>query len=829
MELTALQELIHQMYIAYYQRPADPEGLAYWVDQIEQNGSWEAVSAAFGAPENTEYQALYGDKTRAELVAELYQSAFNRAAVQDEIDFWVASEHTDLNLAFAIINGAQNDDLATVNNKVAFSAELASQLATNDAYLGLNDPKALLADITKDSTVDTDSVAAAIEADTAEPAFTLTKGLTDLEDANTALSDFLEGIDRDEDGNADYATVAALDAAVDTAESNVANDATVGVGASYIDASAAVKAQLIAAQQTVLDNALALDQIELDEAQAAVDAVAGLAGAIAALEAATAAVEDATDAVTAADKAESVAEAAAEAALAADAAVSTAGTSTGVVSVVTAGSGTGDLQVSATYTLTKVDSESKLVSLLDPAKEVVTGSAVLTDADEIAAVKALQEELADYIVAYNASVAADNALTAANEDETYAQAVVDHLDISEAAATELAKVGAGFTLTTPADEDLPTYDEVQDEITALITDAAAKVATYFGAEDDLNGTNGAVTALNASGGAYASNNLVAVIDSTTKEITGYKDSQTTPADIIVTNSTTGELELAVTATDALNNLLELADAYNTALLAAEDAYQAAYDFASADTAAAEASGEDLYDADQDATLAAIVDKTVTGLYDAFETADSANTLTDALDTANLAILNDQGTEDTSDDTGSQANLDAFAELLAEEAELLELQAQADELEAAIEAASDAFGENGFGTPVEMDTAKSYYGTSGDDLFVVDAEAASTVRSFSAQGEDVLYLGSAFTYNDATLAATTDEEAGEYTFKDAGDQSVLEVFAAEVSGNVEFYFEAETYSSETQTGATAGTGMTTVTLVGVTLDELSIVDGVVTLL
>ena len=31
-------ELIHQMYIAYYQRPADPAGLIYRQDQLNANG-----------------------------------------------------------------------------------------------------------------------------------------------------------------------------------------------------------------------------------------------------------------------------------------------------------------------------------------------------------------------------------------------------------------------------------------------------------------------------------------------------------------------------------------------------------------------------------------------------------------------------------------------------------------------------------------------------------------------------------------------------------------------------------------------------------------------
>ena len=119
MELTANQKLVHQMYIAYYQRPADPEGLKYWVDQLETYQDWTVISAAFGAPENAENQALYGSKSREEVIAEIYQSAFDRAAVAEEISFWANSEFSLTNLAFAIINGAQNDDLATVNAKVA--------------------------------------------------------------------------------------------------------------------------------------------------------------------------------------------------------------------------------------------------------------------------------------------------------------------------------------------------------------------------------------------------------------------------------------------------------------------------------------------------------------------------------------------------------------------------------------------------------------------------------------------------------------------------------------------------------------------------------------
>lgn len=180
MELTALQQLVHQMYIAYYQRPADPDGLQYWVDQLEQNGDWTAVSAAFGAPENEENQALYGDLNREQTIAAIYQSAFNREAVAEEVAFWAASEFSATDLTFAIVNGAQNSDKATVDNKVAFSAELVAQVGTNAAYAELQDPKALLTAVTEETEVTAGYVSDAVASGKVGEAFSLTAGTDSL-------------------------------------------------------------------------------------------------------------------------------------------------------------------------------------------------------------------------------------------------------------------------------------------------------------------------------------------------------------------------------------------------------------------------------------------------------------------------------------------------------------------------------------------------------------------------------------------------------------------------------------------------------------------------
>ena len=116
-------ELIHQMYIAYYQRPADPAGLIYWQDQLNANGGgetgWNAVAAAFANA--AESSALYGNQTLAQKISAIYVAAFERAASSDEVAFWEASGFNAAQIGFAIVNGAQNDDLSTVSKKVDYA------------------------------------------------------------------------------------------------------------------------------------------------------------------------------------------------------------------------------------------------------------------------------------------------------------------------------------------------------------------------------------------------------------------------------------------------------------------------------------------------------------------------------------------------------------------------------------------------------------------------------------------------------------------------------------------------------------------------------------
>lgn len=53
---------IQKLYVAYFGRPADPAGLAFWETQVEAaNGSTAAVSAQFAA--SAEYKSTYAGMT----------------------------------------------------------------------------------------------------------------------------------------------------------------------------------------------------------------------------------------------------------------------------------------------------------------------------------------------------------------------------------------------------------------------------------------------------------------------------------------------------------------------------------------------------------------------------------------------------------------------------------------------------------------------------------------------------------------------------------------------------------------------------------------------
>ena len=110
---------VQKLYVAYYQRPADPAGLRYWAQIIEDYGIQTAVNGFVNSPEA---QSLYGGDIDAVITA-VYLSAFGREPEPETgLDYW---RNVYLNgwatlgtIVWEIVNGAKGIDAIVLQNKL---------------------------------------------------------------------------------------------------------------------------------------------------------------------------------------------------------------------------------------------------------------------------------------------------------------------------------------------------------------------------------------------------------------------------------------------------------------------------------------------------------------------------------------------------------------------------------------------------------------------------------------------------------------------------------------------------------------------------------------
>ena len=144
-------EQVQKIFIAFYQRPADPAGLKYWAERVDAaGGDINQVIGAFAS--SPEAVALYGaiDATTdaaaiRTVIDKLYLALFNAADTFDAagkqfyVDGFMAGTFTAGSIALSVLNGAQNDDLIAVNNKVQVANEFTQQVdgrPMTNAYFG---------------------------------------------------------------------------------------------------------------------------------------------------------------------------------------------------------------------------------------------------------------------------------------------------------------------------------------------------------------------------------------------------------------------------------------------------------------------------------------------------------------------------------------------------------------------------------------------------------------------------------------------------------------------------------------------------------------------
>ena len=121
--------LIQKLYVAYYGRPADSEGYAYWTDRLAERDLAGILDAFSQSPE---FEDRFGDLDNEALVDGLYRQLFNRSPEAEGLNFYteaLASGRSSLaEISLQIANGAQNTDATILENKLTAAARFTETI-----------------------------------------------------------------------------------------------------------------------------------------------------------------------------------------------------------------------------------------------------------------------------------------------------------------------------------------------------------------------------------------------------------------------------------------------------------------------------------------------------------------------------------------------------------------------------------------------------------------------------------------------------------------------------------------------------------------------------
>jgi|GEM_PF-1695121 len=135
MATTESINLAQQMYVAYYGRPADQEGLDFWAEAFDASDDLDAALAAFGA--SAEFTSAFGALTNTQLVTNLYQQLFSHAPDAEGLAFYVArldaETSTLAQIATQIADGASGTDITALANKIVVASTYTAAVTADGA------------------------------------------------------------------------------------------------------------------------------------------------------------------------------------------------------------------------------------------------------------------------------------------------------------------------------------------------------------------------------------------------------------------------------------------------------------------------------------------------------------------------------------------------------------------------------------------------------------------------------------------------------------------------------------------------------------------------
>lgn len=484
---------LQQLYIGYFGRAADQEGLNFWLDAINNGGlSLANVHASF--VQSAEYTAKYTGLTNEALVAQVYLNVLGRPADAEGKAFWANAITTGLitedQLIEGLLSGLSASDKAIIDNKVTVANYYTAQRG---------------ADFSADDIATSGNILISVNGTTASVSTALNTIATTVPAANAGseqvvgvLNSYLAAVKAEDDFAKTVIDPATTKPVVDVNGNGAFDEATAAATAAKATAFGTAAAKVAAASTVTLNSADAasvtqakiLEAIQqaaasVTSAQAAVDAKAGLNAAAKTFENAKAAYDAALKAKTAAATeltAENAKFAVIDSAAAAGAYDATTGVLTGVTKIVS-----GQLVLDPAYA-----SPAKTAAQIEAANALLADikadlAAFKAEADANTAVDSAATQLTsiDATTAYNTTT---NVLTGG---------LVYTLQQEKTQQSELSKAAT----------DLASASAVDKQLTDL---AAAKLNADNAVDTILNG--GLVSVANGTAFATTGSKELFVVD-----------------------------------------------------------------------------------------------------------------------------------------------------------------------------------------------------------------------------------------------------------------------------------------------------------------------------
>jgi len=124
---------VQELYVAYFGRPADPDGLDFWTNNLGADANlFPQVVSAFST--SSEYRSMYDNMDNRAIVMEVYDNLFSRAGDEAGVNFWTNALDTGIitidDMVTQIIDGAQGADKDIFNAKVLVAAAFTNRVDT---------------------------------------------------------------------------------------------------------------------------------------------------------------------------------------------------------------------------------------------------------------------------------------------------------------------------------------------------------------------------------------------------------------------------------------------------------------------------------------------------------------------------------------------------------------------------------------------------------------------------------------------------------------------------------------------------------------------------